>query len=254
MIRIKLKKTLKLNRLKLEFKYKYYCVLFALSFSFISCDSGDIYEEVTYKNDGIKCEASIIFKNISSWPIDYQVAIAAYKKEEIIPSISKAIGKPSIGDTTRIELAGIPFDSDRICISILNKSRKSVTDLYSYNIQSQEIDAQNTSLGLLSIDLLNYTRIQNQFFSNCINCHGGTSFAAADLDLTEGNSYNAIVNVNSKIVKEKKLVTPGIETESFILDILEHSSENISYNHTNVSFNSQEEDIKLLKLWINSLN
>lgn len=239
--------------MKFVLKYKYYYILLTLSLSIVACDSGDIYEETTFKNEGIKCNTSIIFKNISSWPIDYQVAIAAYKKEEAIPSISKAIGKPSIGDTSHIELTGIPFDTDRISISILNKSRKSVTDLYSHSIQPKEIESQISSLGLLSIDLLDFTRVQNQFFANCINCHGGSSYAAADLNLTEGYSYNALINVNSKIVNEKKLVTPGIESESFILDVLAHSSDNISYNHTNVSFNSQEEDVKLLKLWINSL-
>jgi hypothetical protein len=59
---------------------------------------------------------------------------------------------------------------------------------------------------------------QNIFSPNCAStlCHGGVS----DLDLRNGTSYQTLVNKNSLLFPERKLVVPGDLSASYLLFVL----------------------------------
>lgn len=218
----------------------------------VGCDSGDIIESRDDEVGGLSCSASVDFTNTTSWPVDYQVVIAAFNNSDY-PLMSKGIGKPNLGDTIQLSMAGIPEATQELAIALLNKSRKRVCNFACHKISDEERRNNVISLGGISIDLLSYDRVQNQFFSNCVNCHGASERAAAGLFLTEGKSYEAIVNVPSSKDSTFKIVSPGMADQSFIIHALEGKTDKLHYDHTNVSFNSETEDIALLKSWINSL-
>lgn len=234
-----------------EFNHILFATLSAILFA--GCDSGDIIEKSEEEAGGLSCSASVDFKNTSTWPVDYQIVLAAFDASGEYPQMSKGISKPMAGDTIQLSMVGIPESAQEIAIVLLNKSRKRVANFVTHKISEEERANNIISLGAATIDLLSYDRIQNQFFSNCINCHGASEKAAAGLFLTEGKSYDAIVNVTSSKDPSRKIVAPGLADESFIIHALEGRTDLIHYDHTNVSFNSETEDIALLKSWINSL-
>lgn len=219
----------------------------------VGCDSGDIIEKQGSEAGGLTCSASVDFKNTTTWPVDYQIVIAAFDGSSDYPQMSKGISKPMAGDTLQLSMTGIPETTKEIAIVLQNKSRKRMVSFFTHQIKDNERKNNVIDLGNISIDLLSYKRIQNQFFSNCINCHGASEKAAAGLFLTEGKSYKAIVNVASTKDPSLKIVNPGLAEESFIIHALEGRTDLLHYDHTNVSFNSETEDITLLKSWINSL-
>lgn len=227
-------------------------IFFVLAFLSIRCDSGDIQESTEIEVDGTTCKGIVTFNNTNTWPIDYQIVIAAFGKDDY-PLMSKGISKPSVGDSIVLTMEGIPEKTEEIAIALLNKSRKRVTSFHSHLISKDERRNNIIQLGSIHVDLLNYDRIQHQIFSNCTNCHGASEKAACGLFLTEGKSYDAIVNVPSTKDDQYKIVSPGLSDESFILHVLRGETEKVHYDHTNVSFNSETEDINLLKTWINNL-
>ncbi len=227
-------------------------ILTLSTFLLTSCDSGDIYENFNSEAEGLSCTATVSFINTSTWPVDYQIVIAAFNQNDY-PLITKGISKPAVGDTLQLSLNGIPENCSEISIALLNKSKRLVNHFFTHVITDEERAKNLIQLTATEINLLDYNRIQQQFFSNCINCHGASEKAAAGLFLTEGKSYDAIVNKTSSKDTTAKIVLPGFPEKSFIIHVLEGKAENLHYNHTNVSFNSETEDIELLKAWINQL-
>ena len=217
-----------------------------------SCDSGDIYEQEGGEQGGLTCKINAVFKNVASstWPKDYQIVIASYTDDPEYPASFLSIEKPATNDTVSISLSNIPESAEYVTISLVNKGRKRVCDF----IMIPNEDGAFKANSVMVVDLLDYNRVQNQFFSNCVNCHGGGERVAANLNLTEGNSYGSIVDKNSTKEPSMKLIASGDVDNSFILKVLETDvSASWHYNHRNVSFNSEDEDIALLKSWISSL-
>ncbi|MBO7635433.1 MAG: hypothetical protein J6S89_02535 [Paludibacteraceae bacterium] len=219
-----------------------------------ACDSGDIYPVDKSNFGGLTCKIALTFKHTSTWPSDYHVVLAAYQNDSEYSEISKGISRQVEGDTLHLTMTDIPESCQLVTIAIVNKSKRNVVNLMTHTIQASERNERFIELGTQNVDLLAYERVQAQVFSNCTNCHGGSARAAAGLFLTEGKSYDALVNVSSTKNPDKVLVSPGIPSNSFILDVLEGNAENVRYDHTNVSFNSETEDLNLLKEWIKNLD
>ncbi len=216
------------------------------------CDSGDIIEQTDAEAGGLRCSGLVTFNNTSAWPHEYSIVIAAFGGNDY-PLMSKGLSKPAVGDSTLLTMEAIPEGTEDIAIALLNKSRKKVTSFFTHSITKKERENNIIDLGSIHIDLLNYDRIQHQVFSNCINCHGASEKAACGLFLTEEESYDAIVDIASKRDSQYKIVHPSLSEESFILHVLEGKTDLVHYDHKNVSFNSETEDINLLRLWINNL-
>lgn len=231
-------------------KYISYILLYGL---LSSCDSGDIYPDDEKTDSGIVCYADVSFCRVNPWPTDYNVVIAAYDKDEAYPQVSKGITKPVVGETFSITLPGINPSCELLSITLINKGKRKIMHFATHKVTEEEKEAKSIKFEAKDIDMLAYERVQNQVFSNCTNCHGGSSFAAANLFLTSDKSYSAIVGKKSQKNPQKNIVEPQLPSESFIIDVLENNTEDVKYDHTNVSFNSETEDIELLKEWIKSL-
>lgn len=78
-----------------------------------------------------------------------------------------------------------------------------------------------------SAALTKFSDIQkNVFDTNCAlsGCHAGT-FLSAGLNLTNGKSYEALVNKTSALNSNFKLVEPGNSENSFIIKMLKNTGE-----------------------------
>ena len=108
-------------------------------------------------------------------------------------------------------------------------------------------------VGTINISMFN--TIQQSFFNTtCANCHGASNRAAAGLFLTEGKSYQAMVDVNSKKVEGRKLVETNNATNSVLHMVLNQQEvAGISMAHRDlVSEKNEQTILPLIDSWINN--
>jgi hypothetical protein len=108
-------------------------------------------------------------------------------------------------------------------------------------------------IGTLNISMFN-TIQQNFFNTTCANCHGASNRAAAGLFLTEGKSYQALVDVNSKKVEGRKLVETNNAANSVLHMVLNQQEvAGISMAHRDlVSEKNEQTILPLIDSWINN--
>ncbi len=226
---------------------KWYIAITCLSaaIGLASCDSGDIYPEPP-KESGRKVEASFAFTGLDAYPASeyYQLVFAAFGPDGQYPLAFSAVPKPA-GGTAAVTLPNVPGGTEIVSLSLLDKSKKLIYHFYTYPMAG--MDGQSLTLPQQTIALNCYGRVQHQVFSiKCIACHGGADIMARGLNLTEGHSYAALVNVNSKKNPSMKLALPGSPSNSFIVKALTESGA-LSTDHAEIA---KEDDVNLLRSWI----
>ena len=210
-----------------------------------SCDDGDIYPEPTGEATGRKATLTARFSGLDAWPEAYQLVFAGFGDDEHVPDISKMIQKPATPqEEVTLTMSGIADNVKTLSVSVITNGRELLHHYYTYNAEESTGDIV---LPELEIDVAEYPRIQEQVFDNyCAACHGAGNTAAAGLYLTEGRSYEALVNRTARLGNGKLLVKPGSTGESFLMDILENDI--LGYNHTDVL--PEQELITLIGTWI----
>lgn len=218
-----------------------------LMLGFIACDDGKIYNNnnpVTAEGSTLKITANI--SGIDKWPEGYSVVVAGFGENDYAV-ISKGIPVPATdGGTVSVVLSGITGDVDQIELCVINRLRKRIATFYQSDFSAQ---ADTLFLNAGTIDAGMFNSIQKNVFDNyCIACHGTSTSAAGGLYLTEGKSYQALVNVKADLSPEgKMLVNPGDPDDSFLLDILQ--SNITRHDHSDI-LSVMPEKITLLKSWI----
>lgn len=223
------------------------CGLVLLSFE--ACDSGDIFpEEEKAATLGISVNANIKFTNTTAFPEDYNIALASFANGSLYPSSYTFLGKPST-DSLSIMLSNIPAETEYVSLCLLQKvGNKKLFDFYKQSITGNE--KANINIAQTNINLASLGRLKSQLFAQCIQCHGGVDIAGADLYLTDDKAYSNLVNVKAT-KSTKNRITANSLTNSFLLDVITDNAAPVSYKHTDIS-TLKNDDIKLLKAWINN--
>lgn len=223
------------------------CVLFA------ACDEGKIYPESS-ETEGKAVEVNITFKGVKAWPTYNYLALAAFGDDPTQAILTRRISKPSSdGVTTSIRLKGITNETKTVAIAVISKGLTLVHSFYTFTIDDSS-NEETIEIPNQNIDMASFGRVQDQIFnSQCITCHGGSSASpAGNLNLTEGKSYNNLVNIKAPDSSDGKMyVSPGDASNSFIIDVL---SDDILkyYNHTDIFSGSERSEIlSLMQNWIN---
>lgn len=225
-----------------------FIVSFGLIASLSSCDEGKIYpEEIshykTYAN------LTVDLKGEKAFPQKELLVLAGFGDDETTPITTAVIPEPTSAHNIVKARLGLKGDEKYISICIVTKgtTRSVVYEFYRYDLAS--VPDEEISLPITELDLSPFDRVQNQIFNkNCIACHGGSTGAAGKLYLTEGKSYENLVNRVAPLSKEGKVfVKPGEPDDSFILDVL--SSDIVAYNHSDI-FASMPEYLLLMRSWI----
>lgn len=228
---------------------RFAAIALALSGLLSSCDSGDIYEkEVVEEGEGFNVTGSFTLSGTEVFPEKYLLLFGAFGEEKAEPLASTGLVKPAEeGSPVTISLSNVPRKATtlRLCLTTLGKQ-----PIYSFF--TLEIDGERTSdieIPETGVNLMTYARIQEQIFqnANCISCHGTVS-GAAGLRLGSGYSYTYLVGQQATN-SPKRRVEPGNVDESFLIDVLTVPNL-LSLPHT--SFLAKEEDLSLLKKWIES--
>ena len=208
-----------------------------------ACDDGDIIEDLKEENTGRTVTVVISVSGIENWSSGYNVVVAGFGDNKYA-DISKNI--PVGADT--IVLRGIGSSVKTIEICVINRLRERVATFYKSDISADNSDEIVLEAGAIRADMFN--AIQNAIFTpTCAACHGGGKSAAAGLYLTEGNSYDALVNVASAKATDGSLrVVPGDAENSFMYKVVTGTDGVLSFDHSNMI--TEEKYVKLIENWI----
>ena len=220
----------------------------------IACDDGRIYPETVVTSEGKTVQLEGVLNGLDGWTSSYRVSIAGFENaDDEYASVSKVISASDVTDgKVNIELSGIKENITLVRLCILDRLRKHIVTFSEVDV-SQATEVVKMDVGTLDISMFN--AIQQAFFNTtCANCHGASNRAAADLYLTEGKSYGAIVDVDSKKVEGKKLVETNNAGNSVLHMVLnELSVEGISMAHHDlVSEKNEQTILPLIDSWINN--
>lgn len=219
--------------------------LLLMNLLFFACDDGRIYEEVVVTpEEGRVVKLTGRLTGAGNWASGYTVVVAGFDDEKEYAIITKAI--PTT-ECKEVILAGISDEVKRIELCVVNRLRKRIL---TYETFDCPVTADTIRLDAGTKDLGMYATLQSQLFNTtCANCHGASTQAAAGLFLTEGKSYEALVNQPSLKVADKLLVKPGDADESVLYQTLAtRISAAWNYDHTKEVLS--DEWIDVLEDWI----
>ena len=215
---------------------------------FSSCDDGKIYDDIKTDSSqtGSVVRVSANIKGADSWPSSYSVVVAGFGEGEYA-NISKGVIVSSAGDMNMV-MSGIPTEGKTVELCVINQLRKRIVSFYSSEIQYQEdtiiIDAGTIDAGMFS-------SVQREIFDKtCINCHGKSTTPAGNLFLTEGKSYDALVNVPASLSDEgMPYVTPG-KVDSSFLHLTLNTDISANWHMDHLEMITQKDLLNLLDDWI----
>ena len=223
-------------------------------FGLCACDDGRIYPDTSSSAEGKTVVMEGVLEGFDSWSSNYRVSIAGFEQaDDEYASVSKVITASDIQDgKALVELSGIKDNVTLVRLCILDRLRRHIVGFKEVDI-SDATEPVKMDVGTIDISMFN--AIQQSFFNTtCANCHGASNRAAAGLFLTEGKSYEALVDVDSKKVEGKKLVETNNAANSVLHMVLNQQSvEGISMDHRDlVSEKNEETLLPLIDSWINN--
>ena len=219
-----------------------------------ACDDGRIYPETAASSEGKTVRLEGVLEGLENWTSAYRVSIAGFENaDDDYASVSKVISASDVTDgKVSIELSGIKENVTLVRLCVLDRLRKHIVTVSEEDI-SKATDVVKMDVGVIDISMFN--AIQQAFFNTtCANCHGASNRAAAGLYLTEGMSYEALVDVDSKKVEGKKLVETNNANNSVLHMVLTQPSvEGVSMAHRDlVSEKNDQTILPLIDSWINN--
>lgn len=212
----------------------------------VSCDEGRIYPE-----DGVAGEASAVtlegtIHGIESWPEGYTVSLAGFDASDEYALISRNISIGE-GDEVMATLTNIPEGVATIEVCVIDRLRRRVA---TFKSQPYTISESESRIRVENLDMSMSQALQQEIFSTtCANCHGGSGYAAANLNLTPGHSVEQLVGVESQKVPGMMRVKPGDAANSLLYEILtSNQSTDWNYDHSKEIYDKVKLD--LIKNWI----
>ena len=219
-----------------------------------SCDDGRIYPESATSADGKTVVMEGELEGFDNWASNYRVSIAGFEQaDDEYASVSKVITESDIKDgKALVELSGIKDNVKLVRLCVLDRLRRHIVTFKEVDV-SDATETVKMDIGTLNISMFN-TIQQNFFNTTCANCHGASNRAAAGLFLTEGKSYQALVDVNSKKVEGRKLVETNNAANSVLHMVLNQQEvAGISMAHRDlVSEKNEQTILPLIDSWINN--
>lgn len=186
--------------------------------AFASCDDGTIYPKDVVFDEGRTLTLKVKFANTDKWPStdDYEVLFAGYTDDADYPTINKSISRKQDGDEVTVRLTNVPDNVTRASLAIVALNHKLVYNLYSERVGNSSMSLDAGTVTMNSI----YGYMQEVFNEKCISCHGQGSRTAGGLNLTEGNSYEQLVNRTAVTDPTQTRVIPGNVNDSYIYKML----------------------------------
>lgn len=214
----------------------------------VSCDEGKIYDEVTNVPDqsGLTVHFTGTVEGLDQWYSGYSVVVAGFN-EDAFAVISKQV----VGDGGEISLtiSNIPSEVRTMELCVINNLRRRIATYASIDVATTADREIEFNVG--TVDAGMYHTIQEVVFdASCVQCHGGSSHAAAGLYLTGSESYDNLVDKPSAVIAGMDRVKP-YDAEGSVLwrAVATDVSGDWSFNHSEL-LNSSSSD--LIRSWIDN--
>lgn len=227
------------------------CLMVAIA----SCDDGRLYEKpIILPEEGRVMKLTGNLSGVGEWANGYSVVVAGFTDDSEYAVISKSVTTSADG-RTEVVLSGIKEDVQRVELCVINRLRKRILTLRSADLSASETsDTIRMEVEAMNVGM--YAAIQEQLFNTtCTSCHGASTFAAKGLYLTEGKSYDALMNVPSAIRPDSMLVNPGHATTSVLYQVIANDLDaTLSRPHHEMISTQEVNWLTLVRDWINSCN
>lgn len=190
-------------------------LLLLIAAAAVSCDDGPVYDTSTISGaTGRTLHLTAKVKGTDSWPDGYRLVTAGFSATSNYALIAKDV-MPADDGTVDHTMTQIDDEATTVELCIIDRLRKRIV---TYETLDCTAAPANMEMNLGEIDANMYPTIQSKIFNTyCVQCHGGSTYAGAGLYLTEGKSYDALVNVAAKKSAEGALlVAPGNAEASFL--------------------------------------
>lgn len=203
-------------------KFASYLAMLATIASLSACDDGNIYPK-TASTDRGGVAATFVgqIANADTWPSQYTLSIAVFSDDSEYAKTAKNITVASDGSAS-VTLTGIDVAYSTVEVCVISKLRARVYTFLSASLSDYEEGdtIRFTPDDALEADMFDY--VQSIVFDNyCARCHGGNGYYAGDLDLTEGNSHDALVNIAStRDTAASLLVMPFYPDSSYLYRVI----------------------------------
>jgi len=227
--------------------YFSYFIILILSLVLGSCDDGRIYPAESTGLEGKVVKLTGTVSGLENWSNKYNIELAAFDKDEDYAVISKVVTADEDGNVS-VVLSGITDDCTKIELCALNKLRRKVVSFSTMDLEATASDTIYMSVEDLDISMFNAIQ-QNVFNTTCANCHGASNYAAADLYLTEGKSYQYLVNKASSKVENYNIVEPGDTSKSVLHKVL-NTDLTTTWRYSHTSEITSDMILTLIDNWI----
>lgn len=230
---------------------RFQLIIIAVAALLTGCDEGRIYPQGVDDSTGSGLSAEVELSGLrgaSEWPSGYSVVLAGFVAGKEYAVVSKNLDIDAEGNC-RVSVTGIPAEVSTVELCVIDRLRRRIASFASVAASG----ADDLVLKCEDTDVSPAAAIQTEIFNTtCTNCHGGASFAAAGLNLTEGRAFDEMIGRESVKIAGKMRVEPGNADESVLWMILGGSeSADWAYDHSVELATQQRRD--LIKNWINSL-
>lgn len=227
---------------------------FVLLASITACDDGRIeegqHEFSTEKGWVVKLTGQL--RGVSTWGNAYSLAVAGFNETSSYAVISKTIpiNQPD-GVAMEWTMSGVNEEVRIIKLCAIDKLRRSVADFVVLTRGDWDAATGDTiRMDLGTLDVSMFSAIQKEVFNaKCVSCHGQSTFAGASLYLTEGKSYEALVNKASKCQPSFLLVQPENPDNSFLYHVVTENGA-VKHDHMDLFSEKDENQLELIKKWI----
>lgn len=225
-------------------------LLAAVSGWLTACDEGRIYDTVSVAAEGGRTVKFIgKVSGIESWPSGYTVAVAGFdaKSEYALTSANVMPSQAEEDGTIQVVMSGVTDEVTQVELCVINRIRERVVTFVKVDCSEVTEDTIRLEVGEQSVGM--FQAIQEHVFdSRCVNCHGGSTSAAAGLFLTEGKSYGQLVDVPSSVQPDWKRVEPEDAEHSFLHLVLNENG-HVHHDHQDI-LSAEPVLLNLIDNWI----
>ncbi|MDE5846305.1 MAG: hypothetical protein K2H71_03035, partial [Muribaculaceae bacterium] len=184
-----------------------------------------------------------------TWSQGYTLALAGFEDGNDYALISKNIEISGTDGNYDITLSGIPGEVTSIELCAIDRLRRRVATFLSADYQPQDGTLQISAEG---VDMSMSTAIQTEIFNTtCTQCHGGSGYAAAGLDLLADDSFGNLISIPSRKIPGMDRVAPGSSNESELFLILS-SDISADWNYDHSVEVVRQEKLDLIRNWIDN--
>ncbi|MDE7442270.1 MAG: hypothetical protein K2M69_08915 [Muribaculaceae bacterium] len=196
------------------------------------CDEGKIYPS---ESDGTGAGYNVVMtgdlKGSAEYGSGYSLVLAVFEEGDDFAEISKGVEVGS-GET---ELSNVTVTQGTVELCVVNTLRKRVLTLATMQVNDQA-GGETLRFDVGDVDVSAFGIIADRIFATtCLQCHGGTSHAAAGLDFNREKAWAMLVNVPSNVVEGMMRVAPDEPRRSTLWEaVATDASAGWSFNHSNL--------------------